>query len=146
MLASVVVCLAAAAGRSPHPTRHRRRNIEPVLCSAEAPAPTFADEFSDALPQWLIDRAAALGFETPTPVQSEALGVVLQGRDAIVQAKTGSGKTLSYMLPLLAMLEPRSSVQALVLLPTRELASQVAIVARRLLAADFQVKILALSL
>ena len=90
--------------------------------------------FGGALPPWLVERAAALGYVSPTPVQAEAIDVVLSGRDAIIQAKTGSGKTLAYMLPLLAGLKPQSSVQALVLLPTRELASQVAIVARRLAA------------
>ena len=69
-------------------------------------------------------------------MQEDALDAVLDGDDAIIQAKTGSGKTLTYMLPLLAALRPQSSVQALVLLPTRELASQVALFARRLAAAS----------
>ena len=96
----------------------------------------FAAAGDGALPAWLVERAEALGYVEPTPVQAEALDVVLGGRDAIIQAKTGSGKTLAYMLPLIAALKPTSSVQALVLLPTRELASQVAIVARRLAAAS----------
>ena len=98
--------------------------------------PTFAAAGEQALPPWLVERAADLGYLSPTPVQAEALDVVLAGRDAIIQAKTGSGKTLAYMLPLIAALKPQSSVQALVLLPTRELASQVALVARRLAAAS----------
>ena len=94
------------------------------------------ESFADLkqLPPWLVERAEVLGYTRPTAVQAEALGAVLEGRDAIIQAKTGSGKTLSYMLPLLAALKPKKSVQALVLLPTRELASQVALVARRLAA------------
>ena len=94
------------------------------------------ESFADLkqLPLWLVERAEVLGYTKPTAVQAEALGAVLEGRDAIIQAKTGSGKTLSYMLPLLAALKPKKSVQALVLLPTRELASQVALVARRLAA------------
>ena len=99
-------------------------------------APSFADDYGDALPAWLVDRTAALGFTTPTPVQSESIAAVLSGKDAIIQAKTGSGKTLAYMLPLIASLKPRSSVQALVILPTRELAQQVALVARRLVSAS----------
>lgn len=95
---------------------------------------TFAERYDGRLPSWLINRASTLGFTTPTAVQGDALDAVLDGHDAIVQAQTGSGKTLSYMLPLLALLEPKKSVQALVLLPTRELASQVALVARRLAA------------
>ena len=110
------------------PVHHRTDH--PCMCMN----PTFAEAYADNLPPWLIERAAALGYTTPTPVQADALDAVLEGRDAIVQAKTGSGKTLSYMLPLIASLQAKASVQALVLLPTRELASQVAIVARRLAA------------
>lgn len=95
---------------------------------------TFEEEYSGRLPEWLITRAAELGYTNPTPVQQETLDTVLEGHDAIVQAKTGSGKTLAYLLPLLAGLKPTSSVQALVLLPTRELAAQVARAARQLAA------------
>ena len=67
----------------------------------------------------------ALGFNTPTPVQAATIPLLLEGRDALVQAKTGSGKTLAFGLPLLSMLSPRQHAQALVVLPTRELAIQV---------------------
>jgi len=86
------------------------------------------------LPEWLVKRAEALGYTQPTPVQAAAVGPILRGADAIVIAQTGSGKTLSYLLPLLAMVRPVASAQALVLAPSRELASQVARVARRLAA------------
>ncbi|MNK73696.1 DEAD-box ATP-dependent RNA helicase CshA [compost metagenome] len=68
---------------------------------------------------------AALGFKTPTPIQEHAIPIVLSGRDAILQAKTGSGKTLAFGLPIMSMLKPKSKPQALVVLPTRELAIQV---------------------
>jgi ATP-dependent RNA helicase DeaD len=68
---------------------------------------------------------AKLGYDTPSPVQVSAIPLVLAGRDAIVQARTGSGKTLAFGLPLLSMLKPQSRPQALVVLPTRELAVQV---------------------
>ncbi len=68
---------------------------------------------------------AALGFKTPTPIQEHAIPIVLEGRDAILQAKTGSGKTLAFGLPILSMLKPKSKPQVLVVLPTRELAIQV---------------------
>ncbi|HEY9898371.1 MAG TPA: DEAD/DEAH box helicase [Pantanalinema sp.] len=67
----------------------------------------------------------ALGFEHPTPVQQHAIPLVLAGRDALVQAKTGSGKTLAFGLPLLTLLAPKGYPQALVIVPTRELAIQV---------------------
>jgi ATP-dependent RNA helicase DeaD len=68
---------------------------------------------------------ASLGFKHPTPIQEHAIPIVLEGRDAILQAKTGSGKTLAFGLPILSMLKPKSKPQALVVLPTRELAIQV---------------------
>ena len=73
----------------------------------------------------------ALQFHEPTPVQREAIPPVLEGRDVLAAAQTGTGKTLAFLLPVLhRMLErPRPGVSALVLLPTRELAAQVAQVA-----------------
>ncbi|NNF58910.1 MAG: DEAD/DEAH box helicase [Rhodothermaceae bacterium] len=93
--------------------------------SAEAtPLTTFAS--LDLRPE-LVQTAADLGFETPTPIQAALIPVLLEGRDAIGQAQTGTGKTAAFGLPLLHRLTPGSgSVQALVLVPTRELAVQVA--------------------
>ena len=73
----------------------------------------------------ILRGVAALGYTTPTPVQTNAIPLVLAGRDAIVQAKTGSGKTLAFGLPLLSMLKTKPLPQALIVLPTRELAIQV---------------------
>jgi ATP-dependent RNA helicase RhlE len=74
-------------------------------------------------------RLASNKFETPTPVQSEAIPPALQGRDVLATAQTGTGKTLSYLIPiveLLQMVEARGpAAHALILLPTRELAMQV---------------------
>ena len=70
-----------------------------------------------------------LGYEEPTPVQREAIPLLLQGRDLIGQAATGTGKTAAFALPLLQRLTPGSRGTApvgLVLTPTRELAVQVA--------------------
>ena len=69
--------------------------------AAEVVGVSFEEAYSDRLPEWLITRAAELGYTNPTPVQQETLDTVLDGHDAIVQAKTGSGKTLAYLLPLL---------------------------------------------
>lgn len=68
------------------------------------------------------------GFETPTPVQAEAIPPALAGRDLIATAQTGTGKTLAFVLPLLEKLLQQpdgSGVQAIILTPTRELAIQV---------------------
>ena len=70
---------------------------------------------------------SALGFETPTPIQAEAIPVLLSGRDVIGRARTGSGKTAAFGLPLLERVHDKghSVVRGLVLAPTRELALQV---------------------
>jgi ATP-dependent RNA helicase DeaD len=80
------------------------------------------------LDQQAIDR--------PTPIQAEAIPVLLAGRDVIGQARTGSGKTLAFALPLVERSDPAvRGVQALVLVPTRELAIQVGDVLATLAAA-----------
>ncbi len=66
-----------------------------------------------------------MGFKEPTPVQQQAIPLILAKRDVIIQAQTGSGKTLAYGLPLLSRLTPGPRPQALVIVPTRELAVQV---------------------
>ncbi|MFN8533418.1 MAG: DEAD/DEAH box helicase [Dehalococcoidia bacterium] len=68
-----------------------------------------------------------LGFEEPTPIQSQTIGPLLSGHDVIGQAQTGTGKTAAFAIPIVEQIEPkRRAVQALVLTPTRELAVQVA--------------------
>jgi ATP-dependent RNA helicase RhlE len=67
------------------------------------------------------------GFSTPTPIQQQAIPVVLQGRDVLGLAQTGTGKTAAFMLPILQRLTkgPLRKVRALVVAPTRELAEQI---------------------
>ena len=75
----------------------------------------------------LLQTATELGFTEPTPIQLAAIPLLLDGRDLIGQAQTGTGKTAAFGLPLLQRVTPRQKgVQALVLAPTRELAIQVA--------------------
>ena len=86
---------------------------------------TFADL---ALRPELLDALTSLGYEEPTPIQREAIPPLLEGRDLLGQAATGTGKTAAFALPLLQVLEQRgrgSSPVGLVLAPTRELAMQV---------------------
>ncbi|WP_193164640.1 ATP-dependent RNA helicase DbpA [Microbulbifer hainanensis] len=93
----------------------------------------------------LRDNLADLGFRELTPIQSQALPALLEGRDVIGQAKTGSGKTVAFGLGVLNKLQAeRFCVQALVLCPTRELADQVAQELRKLARAIHNVKILTL--
>ena len=73
------------------------------------------------------------GITEPTPVQEQAIPPMRAGRDVIAQAQTGTGKTLAFLLPLLAKIKPQgAAAQALVIAPTRELAIQIARVAEPL--------------
>ncbi|MEX2465425.1 MAG: DEAD/DEAH box helicase [Gemmatimonadota bacterium] len=75
----------------------------------------------------LLDALESLGYEEPTPIQREAIPHLLEGRDLLGLAATGTGKTAAFALPLLQLLPPRGkSPSALILVPTRELAVQVA--------------------
>ncbi|MBV8719823.1 MAG: DEAD/DEAH box helicase [Chloroflexi bacterium] len=79
-----------------------------------------------SLPSRLHRILDAQGISQPTPIQSQAIPVLLAGQDVIAQARTGSGKTLAFVLPLLHRIDADvRGVQALVLVPTRELAIQV---------------------
>ncbi|MFK7818522.1 MAG: DEAD/DEAH box helicase [Planctomycetaceae bacterium] len=82
-----------------------------------------------------------LGFENPSPIQAAFVPVALTGKDAIGQARTGTGKTAAFMLPCLEKIDPNSKrVQAICLAPTRELSEQVAAECSRL-STDHPVKV-----
>jgi ATP-dependent RNA helicase DeaD len=75
----------------------------------------------------LLRAVEELGFEEPTPIQEQAIPLMLRGADVIAQAQTGTGKTAAYGLPIIQNLEADArQPQALILCPTRELAVQVA--------------------
>jgi ATP-dependent RNA helicase DeaD len=75
----------------------------------------------------LMQAVMDCGYETPTPIQSKVIPVMLTGQDILGQAKTGTGKTAAFALPILNNLIPNQNhIQALVMTPTRELAMQVA--------------------
>ena len=81
------------------------------------------------LSEALIGALTALGYEEPTPIQREAIPALLEGRDLLGQAATGTGKTAAFALPLvqrIAAMAPRQGTAGLILVPTRELAMQVA--------------------
>ena len=75
----------------------------------------------------LLKAITKKGFEQPTPIQRLAIPHLLQGRDIMATAATGSGKTAAFLLPLLHQMigQPRGRTRALVLVPTRELAAQI---------------------
>ena len=87
--------------------------------------------FNDlGLPDTLLASLSAVGYETPTPIQAATIPPLLEGRDVLGTAQTGTGKTAAFALPILAHIDLSARAthnpQALVLAPTRELAIQVA--------------------
>src|SRR6187402_13615 len=130
----------------------------PVACSGPAARPrqsgmaapssvSPSDPAFSVLPlsPAVLANLQRLGYERMTPIQAASLPLALAGKDLIAQAKTGSGKTAAFALPLLANLNPRRfAVQALVLCPTRELADQVTQEVRRLARAEDNIKVLTL--
>ena len=100
--------------------------------SPDTPQITFSDL---GLHPGILQAIAATGYTVPTPIQAQAIPVVMQGRDVMGAAQTGTGKTAAFTLPILQRLMPlantsaspaRHPVRALILTPTRELADQVA--------------------
>ena len=80
-----------------------------------------------SLTEPVLKALADVGYEIPTPIQARTIPLVLEGRDVLGQAQTGTGKTAAFALPLLSRIDvKRREVQVLVLAPTRELAIQVA--------------------
>ena len=80
-----------------------------------------------ALSAPVLNAVAELGYEAPSPIQAQSIPPLLEGRDLLGQAQTGTGKTAAFALPLLSRLDlARAEPQILVLTPTRELALQVA--------------------
>ena len=122
-------------------------DIESLSNQASSPATSDSTELTSASPETsqsfsqlnldapLARAVAEMGYTSMTPIQAQAIPVVLQGRDVMGAAQTGTGKTAAFSLPLLQRLlkhenpstsPARHPVRALVLLPTRELADQVA--------------------
>ncbi|MBK8432484.1 MAG: DEAD/DEAH box helicase [Chloroflexi bacterium] len=87
---------------------------------------TFPPIAINELPELLQDALRPTGWQSLTPVQSTAIPYMLAGQDIMAQAKTGSGKTAAFILPILNNIDPLDDAcQALILVPTRELAVQV---------------------
>jgi len=86
--------------------------------------PTFADL---DIPAPILKALKEVGYETPSPIQAATIPLLMEGRDVLGQAQTGTGKTAAFALPVLSRIDVKNpAVQALVLAPTRELAIQVA--------------------
>jgi ATP-dependent RNA helicase DeaD len=115
------------AGRRRAGQRHpvpQSKNItnKPTNTVSTRVAGSFADL---GLTRPLLAALAQVGFQNPTDIQCELIPPALAGRDCLGQARTGTGKTAAFTLPLLQRVQPGRGTQALVLVPTRELAAQV---------------------
>jgi len=117
------------------------------MTESTPPKPDTGPSFATlGLPGPMLQNLEQLGYRHMTPIQAASLPLTLAGRDLIAQAKTGSGKTAAFSIPLLTRLEVQlnTGVQALVLCPTRELADQVSQELRRLARAEENIKVLTL--
>jgi len=91
---------------------------------SDTPLPSFSDL---NIPAPILKALKDVGYETPSPIQAATIPLLMEGRDVLGQAQTGTGKTAAFALPVLARIDTKQSTpQALVLAPTRELAIQVA--------------------
>lgn len=94
------------------------------MSDSVSPLPSFHDL---ALAEPVLKALETVGYETPSPIQAQIIPHILQGRDVLGQAQTGTGKTAAFALPLLSAIDlEQKQPQILVLAPTRELAIQVA--------------------
>lgn len=105
-------------------------HAEPAPPSAPQRAVPISSAVRDAwralgLSDALLGAVEACAFREPTDIQSELIPVALEGRDCLGQAKTGTGKTAAFSIPMLQRITPGAGLQAIVLAPTRELAAQV---------------------
>ncbi len=97
------------------------------------------------LPKPLLDTLLQLQYETMTPIQASTIPLLLEGKDLIAQAKTGSGKTAAFGIPILHKIDTKNrNPQTMILCPTRELADQVTKELRRLARYKENLKILTL--
>lgn len=107
-----------------------RRSKEISLKGKSIPEPVL--NFEEAgFPDYVMNELRKMGFKSPTPIQSQGWPIALSGRDMVGIASTGSGKTLSYILPAIVHINNQNRLQrgdgpiALILAPTRELAQQI---------------------
>ncbi|XP_062201808.1 DEAD-box ATP-dependent RNA helicase 40-like [Phragmites australis] len=119
---------AAAVADDPSTEAYRRRH-EITITGDNVPAPITSFE-SGGFPSEILKEIQRAGFASPTPIQAQSWPIAMQNQDVVAIAKTGSGKTLGYLLPGFMHIKrlqnnTRSGPTVLVLAPTRELATQI---------------------
>ncbi len=124
-----------SSGRSPQRMQKNRRTIKKFNPSQfikrveeTTPATTHAIKHTFAdfqVLQILKDNISKKGYVTPTPIQDQAIPAILDGRDIIATANTGTGKTAAFLIPLIHRIASKQAKRALIVTPTRELAAQI---------------------
>ncbi len=108
------------------PPHHGLRTVTPMSEEARKHVFNIEKSFADlGLSGSLLRALDEAGWTYPTKIQGELIPLALSGKDVLGQAKTGSGKTAAFGLPLLQMATPGEAMQAIILAPTRELAVQI---------------------
>lgn len=123
--------VATETAATPEPEPEAEANAAAAAAAAADPDSPAAITFADlGLSDDALKAVSKLGYDTPTPVQAQAIPVVLEGSDVIAAASTGTGKTAAFLLPLLSNLaragRGKRPPRVLVVTPTRELAQQIA--------------------
>jgi superfamily II DNA/RNA helicase len=113
---------AKRTGRAPGFSEPGPRQVLPTRGSDPEASESFARL---NLSPGLLAAAKRSGYTRPTPIQCKAIPLLLEGRDLMASAATGSGKTAAFLLPILQRLQgrPQGTTRALILAPTRELAA-----------------------
>lgn len=115
-----------SGGRIAH-HRYIQPAQQPMMQPAETVTSVVTPDFSEfGLDETLLTGLAAKGFHNPTPIQEQAIPALLEGKDVIGIARTGTGKTAAFLLPFLHKVLLDSTQGVLILAPTRELAVQIA--------------------
>ncbi|CAD6587890.1 MAG: DExD/H-box ATP-dependent RNA helicase dhh1 [Cyphobasidiales sp. Tagirdzhanova-0007] len=116
------------------PTKDNRPQTEVSEVLGTDVTKTKGNEFEDYfLKRELLMGIFEAGFERPSPIQEEAIPIALAGRDILARAKNGTGKTAAFIIPTLEKINPKvNKIQALLLVPTRELALQTSQVCKTL--------------
>jgi superfamily II DNA/RNA helicase len=121
---------------SRHPSKQTKQATQCTYCYTASilqkhPARVYMPFSNLGLCDPIVQAVNALGYQTPTPIQQQAIPLILSGKDLIATAQTGTGKTAAFVLPILELFNQERTlrgkrIRALVLTPTRELAGQVA--------------------
>lgn len=103
-----------------------RMAIQAPVTQVEAPAYVVVNKFADfAISENLKRNVVAKGYDTPTPIQDQIIKPILEGRDVIGIANTGTGKTAAFLIPLIEKVLKNRTEKVLIVAPTRELATQI---------------------